>query len=104
MLTLLQQGDVAIERAKSAAATGQAISLAEVRLCAPVPRPGKIIGIGLNYKDHAAEGGRETPRYPMIFTKATSAVIASGEPIRIPRVTQAVDFEGELAVVIGKWA
>ena len=104
MLTLLQQGDVAIERAKSAAATGQAISLADVRLCAPVPRPGKLIGIGLNYKDHAAEGGRETPRYPMIFTKATSAVIASGEPIRIPKVTQAVDFEGELAVVIGKRA
>jgi 2-keto-4-pentenoate hydratase/2-oxohepta-3-ene-1,7-dioic acid hydratase in catechol pathway len=104
MLALLQQGDAALERAKSATAKGQAISLAAVRLCAPVPQPGKIIGIGLNYKDHAAEGGRETPQYPMVFTKATSAVIASGEPIRIPKVTQAVDFEGELAVVIGKRA
>jgi 2-keto-4-pentenoate hydratase/2-oxohepta-3-ene-1,7-dioic acid hydratase in catechol pathway len=104
MLALLQQGDTAIEQAKNAATKGQAIPLADVHLCAPVPQPGKIIGIGLNYKDHAAEGGRETPEYPMVFTKATSAVIALGEPIRIPKVTQAVDFEGELALVIGKRA
>ena len=104
LLTLLQQGDAALAQARNAVARGQAIPLADVQLKALLPRPGKIIGIGLNYADHAAEGGREKPKYPMIFTKAVSAVIGSGEPIRIPPVTQAVDFEGELAVVIGKRA
>ena len=104
LLTLLQRGDAALAQARDAAARGQAIRLADVQLKALLPRPGKIIGIGLNYADHAAEGGREKPKYPMIFTKAVSAVIGTGEPIRIPPVTQAVDFEGELAVVIGKRA
>ncbi|MEW6298057.1 MAG: fumarylacetoacetate hydrolase family protein [Thermodesulfobacteriota bacterium] len=105
MLTFLQQGDAALERARDAVAKGGTlIPLADVRLLAPVPRPGKIIGIGLNYADHAAEGGREKPKYPMIFTKAVSAVIGPGEAIRIPKVTEMVDFEGELAVVIGKRA
>ena len=104
LLTLLQQGDAALAQARNAVARGQAIPLADVQLKALLPRPGKIIGIGLNYADHAAEGGREKPKYPMIFTKAVSAVIGTGEPIRIPPVTQAVDFEGELAVVIGKRA
>jgi len=104
LLTLLQQGDAALAQARNAVARGQTIPLADVQLKALLPRPGKIIGIGLNYADHAAEGGREKPKYPMIFTKAVSAVIGSGEPIRIPPVTQAVDFEGELAVVIGKRA
>ena len=105
MLTFLQQGDAALARAKEAVAKGRSgIPLPEVRLLAPVPKPGKIIGIGLNYADHAAEGGREKPKYPMIFTKAVSAVIANGESIQIPFVTEMVDFEGELAVVIGKRA
>jgi len=104
LLTLLQQGDAALAQARNVVARGQAIPLADVQLKALLPRPGKIIGIGLNYADHAAEGGREKPKYPMIFTKAVSAVIGTGEPIRIPPVTQAVDFEGELAVVIGKRA
>jgi 2-keto-4-pentenoate hydratase/2-oxohepta-3-ene-1,7-dioic acid hydratase in catechol pathway len=105
MLTFLQQGDAALAQAQSAVAQGgPMISMREVRVLAPVPRPGKIIGIGLNYADHAAEGGREKPKYPMIFTKAVSAVIGPGEAIRMPLVTSAVDFEGEMAVVIGKRA
>jgi 2-keto-4-pentenoate hydratase/2-oxohepta-3-ene-1,7-dioic acid hydratase in catechol pathway len=105
MLTFLQQGETALARAKETVAKGRpGIPLPEVRLLAPVPKPGKIIGIGLNYADHAAEGGREKPKYPMIFTKAVSAVVANGEPIQIPFVTEMVDFEGELAVVIGKRA
>jgi 2-keto-4-pentenoate hydratase/2-oxohepta-3-ene-1,7-dioic acid hydratase in catechol pathway len=105
MLNFLQQGDSALTRAKEAVMKGgTAIPLTAARLLAPVPKPGKIIGIGLNYADHAAEGGREKPKYPMVFTKAVSAVIGPGDPIRIPRVTEMVDFEGELAVVIGKRA
>ena len=105
MLTFLQQGETALVHAKAAVAKGRSgIPLPEVRLLAPVPKPGKIVGIGLNYADHAAEGGREKPKYPMIFTKSVSAVIANGEAIQIPIVTEMVDFEGELAVVIGKKA
>lgn len=105
MLTFLQQGEPALVRARAAVTQGVgAIPLTEARLLAPVPKPGRIVGIGLNYADHAAEGGREKPKYPMVFTKAVSAVIANGEPIRLPLVTEMVDFEGELAVVMGKRA
>jgi 2-keto-4-pentenoate hydratase/2-oxohepta-3-ene-1,7-dioic acid hydratase in catechol pathway len=105
MIALLQLGDDGITRAREATAKGgAAISLREARLLAPVPRPGKLIGIGLNYADHVAEGGRERPQYPTIFTKAVSAVIGPGGAIRMPLVTSMVDFEGEMAVVIGKRA
>ena len=73
------------------------------RLLAPVA-PSKIVCIGRNYKDHAAELGNEVPKEPLLFLKAPSAVIAPGELIRIPALSQRVDFEGELAVVIGRRA
>ena len=105
MVALLELGDAGIAQARTAAAKAvTAISLKDVRLLAPAPRPGKIIGIGLNYADHVAEGGREQPKYPTIFTKVVSAVIGPGEAIRMPLVTSMVDFEGEMAVVIGKRA
>jgi 2-keto-4-pentenoate hydratase/2-oxohepta-3-ene-1,7-dioic acid hydratase in catechol pathway len=75
-----------------------------VRLGAPVPRPGKIICIGLNYRDHAAESNQAVPDFPTVFAKYASCVIGPGEPIVIPRVTSEVDYEGELAVVIGRRA
>jgi acylpyruvate hydrolase len=75
-----------------------------VQLRAPIPRPGKIICIGLNYRDHAAESNQPVPEYPTVFAKYSSCVIGPGEPIIIPRVTNQVDYEGELAVVIGRRA
>jgi 2-keto-4-pentenoate hydratase/2-oxohepta-3-ene-1,7-dioic acid hydratase in catechol pathway len=75
-----------------------------VRLLAPVPRPGKIICIGLNYRDHAAESGQAVPEYPTVFAKYASCIIGTGAPIIIPRVTSEVDYEAELAVVIGRRA
>jgi acylpyruvate hydrolase len=75
-----------------------------VRLAAPIPRPGKIICIGLNYRDHAAESNAELPAYPTVFAKYASCIIGPGESIVIPRVTSQVDYEGELAVVIGRRA
>lgn len=71
-------------------------------LAAVVPR--KIVCIGRNYRDHAAELGNDVPKEPLLFLKAPSAIIAAGEPIHIPPQSQRVDFEGELAVVIGKTA
>ena len=75
---------------------------ARVRLCAPVPRPGKIVGVARNYPSHAAErGSTSAPEQPVLFLKAPSAVIGPEDEIQLPRASARVDFEGELAVVIG---
>ncbi len=79
------------------------IPFATAKLLAPVV-PRKIVCIGRNYRDHAAELGNEVPKEPLLFLKAPSSVIAPGESIRIPPQSHRVDFEGELAVVIGRRA
>jgi 2-keto-4-pentenoate hydratase/2-oxohepta-3-ene-1,7-dioic acid hydratase in catechol pathway len=71
---------------------------------APVPRPGKLICIGLNYRDHAAESKMAIPEKPVVFSKFPSAVIAPGEPVVLPPQSKQVDYEAELAVVIGRRA
>ena len=71
---------------------------------APVPRPGKLICIGLNYRDHAAESNMPIPERPVVFSKFSTAVIAPGEPVVLPATSQQVDYEAELAVVIGRRA
>ncbi len=71
---------------------------------APVPRPGKLICIGLNYKDHAAESKMTIPEKPVVLAKFSSAVIAPGEPVVLPSSSKQVDYEAELAVVIGRRA
>jgi 2-keto-4-pentenoate hydratase/2-oxohepta-3-ene-1,7-dioic acid hydratase in catechol pathway len=72
------------------------------RMLAPIPRPTKLIEIGLNYRDHAQELGQEIPKKPVVFTKFTSAVIGPGENIVLTDKTTQPDYEGELAIVIGK--
>jgi 2-keto-4-pentenoate hydratase/2-oxohepta-3-ene-1,7-dioic acid hydratase in catechol pathway len=79
------------------------LPLAEARLLTPVV-PRKIVCIGRNYRDHAAEFGNDVPKEPLLFLKPPSAVVGPEEAIRIPRQSQRVDFEGELAVVIGRIA
>jgi 2-keto-4-pentenoate hydratase/2-oxohepta-3-ene-1,7-dioic acid hydratase in catechol pathway len=71
---------------------------------APVPRPGKIVCIGLNYRDHAEESGLAVPANPVIFSKFSSCVIAPGEPVVVPTTSEKLDYEAELAVVIGRRA
>ncbi len=77
---------------------------ATVRLAAPIPRPGKIVGVGYNYLDHIHEQGLERPARPVLFSMFANAVVAGGEPIRYPAGTHALDLEAELAVVIGRRA
>ncbi len=79
------------------------IPLSEARLLAPV-EPSKIVCIGRNYREHATELGNEVPREPLLFLKPPSAVIGPGGPIAIPPLSQRVDYEGELGVVIGRTA
>ena len=88
--------ELAVERG------GNRRPLGDVQLLSPVPSPVKFLAIGLNYGDHIAETGSETPRYPTVFTKQVSCVNHPGGPIHIPRVSRAVDYEGELGVVIGE--
>jgi acylpyruvate hydrolase len=78
--------------------------LTDVQFLAPVPRPGKVVCVGLNYRSHLAEIGERVPEYPVLFHKAATSVIGHRQPIVLPRVSRQVDYEGELAVVIGRRA
>jgi acylpyruvate hydrolase len=79
-----------------------AIDLNAVRIRPPVPKPPKILCVGLNYDDHLEESGLKRPVYPEIFARFETSLIAHGEPIRRPRESSALDYEAELAVVIGR--
>jgi len=107
MLGVLAGGEALMARAQQAAqeaGSTQRLDAASVRLLAPVPRPGKIICIGLNYRDHAAETGQAVPDYPTVFAKYANVVVGPGEAIVLPKVTEEIDYEAELAVVIGRRA
>jgi acylpyruvate hydrolase len=107
MIAFLQGGAEARALADKAlqAATNAAIyPLSAVTLKAPILRPGKIMCIGLNYRDHAAESGQAVPEYPTLFAKYANAVIGPGEPIIHPKISEKVDYEAEMGVVIGRRA
>lgn len=94
--------DVRAEAARIAAAGEGAKALGNVHLLAPVPRPGKVFAIGLNYADHIAESGMETPKEQVWFTKAVTSIHSPFDPIQIPKVSQLVDYEVEMVAVVGK--
>jgi 2-keto-4-pentenoate hydratase/2-oxohepta-3-ene-1,7-dioic acid hydratase in catechol pathway len=102
MVALLEAGPSALEAARLAARQGPRIPLAEVRLEAPIRRPPKFLGVGLNYADHVAEAGLETPAYPTIFNKQSTCVVGPHDPIHLPRVSHVLDYEGELGFVVGR--
>ena len=107
MLDLLAGGDALMDRARQAVANAgadQRLDAASVKFLAPVPRPGKIICIGLNYRDHAAETGQAVPDYPTVFAKYANVVVGPGDAIVLPKVTEEIDYEAELAFVIGRRA
>ncbi len=79
-----------------------AIDLNAVRILPPVPKPPKILCVGLNYDDHLEESGLKKPVHPEIFARFATSLIAHGEPIRWPRESSMLDYEAELAVVIGR--
>jgi acylpyruvate hydrolase len=83
---------------------GEEISLTDVTLLAPVPRPGKVICIGLNYRAHAKEGGNPIPDYPAVFLRGATSLVDPGADMTYPTCSDKLDFEAELAVIIGKTA
>ena len=102
MLDLLAGGEAALAAAQQAFPRGERRPLASLRLLAPLPRPGKILGVGRNYGAHAAEGGLAAQEKPRIFVKLATSVIGTGAPIPKPKTVTKLDYETELAVVIGK--
>jgi acylpyruvate hydrolase len=80
----------------------ETLALADVTLLPVVPRPGKIVCLGLNYREHVAEGVYEVPDFPVLFAKFADALIGAGAPILAPPESSAVDYEAELAFVIGR--
>ena len=104
MLSVLAGGDQAkaqVENAIYHPAEGSGVALASVKLMAPIPRPPKLICVGLNYRDHALETGAEVPKVPTIFSKFTNTVIGPGDPIVLPRNSLKPDYEAEFAFIIG---
>jgi 2-keto-4-pentenoate hydratase/2-oxohepta-3-ene-1,7-dioic acid hydratase in catechol pathway len=95
-----------LEKVKTAVAENKLpeIERRAVKICPPVPQPEKIICIGLNYRDHAAESGMEIPESPVIFSKFPSCIIGANDAIVLPEGSEKVDYEAELAFVIGRTA
>lgn len=99
---LIAQGRASLVAAGKALLQGPEIDLDAVELLPPLPAPGKIICIGLNYADHSAESGYEVPDYPTVFGRFPSSLIGHVAPIIRPRVSEQLDYEGEFVAVIGR--
>jgi 2-keto-4-pentenoate hydratase/2-oxohepta-3-ene-1,7-dioic acid hydratase in catechol pathway len=105
MLQLLRGGDEFLDLARAviqSAPPDMWLEITGPQLLAPVPNPGKLICIGLNYRDHAAEAGLATPAEPVVFAKLSNTVNGPYLPVRLPRATEQIDYEGELGVVLGQ--
>lgn len=106
---LLAGGEAALRSLRDAVAAAgpdaPTVGPDDVRILAPVSRPGKLVAVGLNYSDHAAEGGRAAPAEPMLFAKFSTSIVGPGATVEWdPALTGSVDLEAELGVVIGRTA
>ena len=99
---LLAGADLHTAASQAVASQGPRLDLASLDLLPVVPRPSKVLCIGLNYFSHAKEAGLDKPAYPMVFMRGPSSLVAHGKPAIRPAVSESFDFEAELAVVIGK--
>lgn len=107
MIALLKEGEAGWNKARAAVAVAErageyTVPVSAITFLPPVLRPGKVIALGRNYAEHAKEGGAEVPQHPMWFHKTHTSLNGHLQPVIIPPGTEKVDFEGELAVIIGK--
>lgn len=102
MIALIEDFAAWRHRIAALEAASDGIPLAEVKLLSPIERPGKIMAIGLNYADHAAEAAMELPTEQLWFAKAATAINGPFDTIDLPKVSTALDYEAELVIVIGK--
>jgi acylpyruvate hydrolase len=99
---LLGRDDAALEAAGRALAGGRPVDLERVEVLMPLAKPGKIICVGLNYRDHAAESSMQVPEYPTLFARFASSLIPHGAPLLRPPESEKLDYEGEVVAVIGR--
>ncbi len=104
MMAFLEAGDAAMEAARQAATKGTHLSLSDVTLGPPVLKPRKVMAIGLNYADHVAESGQAAPAHQVWFSKAQTSIAGPHQEVLKPSVSDFLDYEAELCVVIGKRA
>jgi acylpyruvate hydrolase len=117
MIGLLRGGEISLRAAREAAAfvreqltasdnspglEGIVYAMERVSLLPPVLHPSKVICLGLNYRAHAAEAGMAVPEYPVLFHKVAGSLIGHNQPIVVPRISSKIDYEGELAIIIGR--
>lgn len=102
MIGFLRAGDTALKRAADASASAPLIPLADVVLEAPVPHPGKVLAIGLNYRDHVEESGQPMPEHQVWFNKQHNCIMGPYADIALPSVSAFLDYEAEMCFVIGK--
>lgn len=102
MIDLISRWDEFRSQVAALQARKPDVKLAQVRLRAPIPRPGKILAIGLNYKDHIEETKSKTPEFQTWFSKATTGVNGPFDPIALPAVSDRLDYEAELVAIIGR--
>ena len=103
MKAFLEGGEVNMNKATDLLAKAEnLIPVDSVSLLSPILNPQKILAIGLNYADHVKESGMETPKIPMVFNKQSSSVTGHNDVIHLPRASEALDYEAEMAFVIGK--
>ncbi|PCJ69776.1 MAG: 5-carboxymethyl-2-hydroxymuconate isomerase [Rhodobiaceae bacterium] len=102
MVAFLEAGDEVMALARKVTGETPTLKLADVELRSPVLRPPKILAVGLNYREHVEETGRELPKFPIIFNKQSTSATGPFSPIYRPKESVAMDYEGEMGVVIGK--
>jgi 2-keto-4-pentenoate hydratase/2-oxohepta-3-ene-1,7-dioic acid hydratase in catechol pathway len=100
--SLIANGPQAMRQAARGLAAGAEFDPRTIEFLPPIPLPGKIICVGLNYREHAAESGVAPPQFPTIFSRFTSSLIGHGAPIVRPRNSMQLDYEGEMVAVIGR--
>ena len=101
-LALKSGADLFAAAQAALASTAERLPMAGLQLSPMIPEPGKIICLGLNYFDHAKEGGRNKPEYPWFFLRSASSLLSPNDEAILPKVSERLDYEAELAVVIGK--
>jgi 2-keto-4-pentenoate hydratase/2-oxohepta-3-ene-1,7-dioic acid hydratase in catechol pathway len=102
LIEMLRRGKDAIAGAARTLAAGKRLDRERIRFLPPLVNPQKIVCVGLNYADHAKESPYEQPKYPALFCRFNSTLVGHGAPIVRPRVSEQLDYEGELVVIIGK--
>lgn len=102
LIDLISQGPAALNRGYAAILGGEEVDPSTVEFLPPIDRAGKIICVGLNYRDHTQETGYEQPDYPTFFARLNSSLVGCGAPLVRPKTSHHFDFEGELVAIIGK--